>query len=409
MVRSFVPPARLRPWLIGGLSLVFAALPSTALALQSYVVQPGDTLSWIAAVNGITVAELATANGITDVNHVNAGTELVIPAAGSPVTVTDAFPGGTRVVQAGDTLSAIADDLGVDITALATANSIADPALIYVGEVLTIPGVATAPAASPSTPAPAATASYTVSAGDTLGDIAARFGTDAATLAGMNGIEDASLIVIGEVLTVPAASPVATPSTGASPVTAVPARVTHTVVAGETLSTIADQYGVTVADLMAANTLANPSLVVPGQAILVPNVISAASRAEIRAILKSAEQEFGLPDGLLQALAWQESGWQQHVVSGAGAVGVTQVLPSTALWALQFLVDGADNWQSSALDNARVGASFMKHLLDQTGGNVATAVAAYYQGWDSVQINGLYADTKQYVANVLALWPQFKS
>lgn len=90
-------------------------------------------------------------------------------------------------------------------------------------------------------------------------------------------------------------------------------------------------------------------------------------------------------------------------------VGVTQVLPSTALWALQFLVDGADNWQSSALDNARVGASFMKHLLDVTGGNVATAVAAYYQGWDSVQIHGLYDDTKQYVANVLALWPQFKS
>lgn len=409
VARRLVPRARLRPWLFGGLALVIAAVPSTALALQSYVVQPGDTLSWIAAANGITVAELATANGITDVNHVNAGTELVIPAAGSQVTVTAAFSGATRAVQPGDTLSAIADDLGVDITALATANGITDPALIYAGEVLIIPGVASAPAASPSNPAPAATASYTVSEGDTLGDIAARFGTDAATLAALNGIENASLIVIGEVLTVPAASPVATPSNGASPVTAVPPRVTHVVVAGETLSTIASQYGVSVADLMAANTLANPSLLVPGQEILVPAVISAARRAEVRAILKSAEQEFGLPDGLLQALAWQESGWQQHVVSGAGAVGVTQVLPSTALWALQFLVNGADNWQSSALDNARVGASFMKHLLDQTGGNVATAVAAYYQGWDSVQIHGLYDETKQYVASVLALWPQFKS
>jgi len=380
-------------------------------------VQPGDTLSRIAAVNGVTVADLAHANGITDVNQIHAGVQLLIPATSPASTISAGTGAGTRTVQPGDTLSAIAAGLGVDMTALAAANGIADPGLIYVGEVWIVPFPAGAPgnAGSPSltpasatSPATPATAPYTVSTGDTLADIAARFGIDAATLASLNGIENANLIVVGQVLTVPA-GPAGGQSTATTPPTAVLPHLTHIVAAGETLSDIANQYGTTIADLVAANALDNPGLLLPGQALLVPKVASAASRAEVRAILKSVEQEFALPNGLLQALAWQESGWQQYVVSGAGAVGVTQLLPSTALWAIQFLVQNADNWQSSALDNARVGGSFMKHLLSLSGGNVATAVAAYYQGWDSLQAHGMYDDTRQYVANVLALWPQFKS
>ncbi len=410
MVGSAVPRARLRPWLSASIAALLATLPSTALALQSYVVQPGDTLSRIAALNGVSVTDLARENGITDINRVNAGIELRIPTT-SPAPATTTAPGTTRVVGSGDTLSAIADELGVDIATLAAANGIVDPSFIVVGQVLTVPSsvtppapetaTATAPASTASTPV--ATAPYTVGAGDTLADIAARFGTDPGTLATLNAIENPSLIVVGQVLAVPATAPVVSP--GAT----TPPRLTHIVVAGESLSMIADQYGVSVADLVAANTLTDPSLLVPGQTILVPAAIPAANRAEVRAILKSVETEFSLPDGLLQALAWQESGWQQQVVSGAGAIGITQVLPTTALWALQFLVQGAGNWQTSVLDNARVGGSYMKHLLGLTGGNVATAIAAYYQGLDSIRVHGLYDDTKQYVANVLALWPQFKS
>lgn len=415
-----MPRAGLRLVLFAAIAAMLAIGPSTAFALQEYVVQPGDTLSAIAEQNGVSVADLARENGITALNLVNAGMQLRIPGTGTSAAPTAAVGTAavTRTVQPGDTLSGIADEFGVDLASIASANGISDPALIFVGQVLTIPTMAGAPVAtSPrpattgpaaSVPAPTTTASYTVSAGDTLADIAARFGSDAATVAELNAIENPGLIVVGQVLTVPAASPVASQAPITTPAAAGP-QVTHIVVAGETLSAIADQYGVTVADLVGANVLVNPSVLVPGQALVVPAVASAASRAEVRAILKSVEQEFAIPDGLLQALAWQESGWQQHVVSGAGAVGVTQILPSTALWALQFLVQGADNWQSSVLDNTRVGGSFMKHLINVTGGNIATAVAAYYQGWDSVQIHGLYDDTKQYVANVLALWPQFKS
>jgi LysM repeat protein len=412
MIRSLVPRAPLRAWLFGGISVMFAVLPSTALALQSYVVQPGDTLSRIAVVNGVSVAELALANDITDVNHVNAGAHLLLPSASNAGLSPSV---STRTVQPGDTLSGIADEFGVDVTALAAANGITNPGLISVGQVLTVPsaggsGNGESPASAPRPAAlpGLATASYTVGAGDTLADIAARFGIDASALASSNGIQNANLIVVGQVLSVPA-GPSGGQSTGTTPPTAVLPHLTHIVAEGETLSVIADQYHTTVAELVAANALTNPSFLSSGEALLVPSVVSAASRAEVRAILKSVEQEFALPDGLLQALAWQESGWQQQVTSGAGAVGVTQVLPTTALWALQFLVDGADNWQLSALDNARVGGSFLKHLLNLANGNVATAVAAYYQGWDSIQSKGMYDDTRQYVANVLALWPQFKS
>jgi N-acetylmuramoyl-L-alanine amidase len=119
--------------------------------------------------------------------------------------------------------------------------------------------------------------------------------------------------------------------------------------------------------------------------------------------LRDAELEFGLPVGLLRALAWQESGWQQHVVSGAGAVGLTQLLPSTAEWVVEFLLGEPLNWKTDARANARVGAAFLRHLINRAQGDLRLALASYYQGWSSVERYGLYDETRQYVENVLFL------
>src|SRR3954468_18089248 len=94
---------------------VAAFLPSAAPA---HVVQPGETLSGIAAANGLSTATLAAANGITPDAWVMAGTNVTIPAPGTaPVAPSTPAPstsatavggGGGHVVLPGETLSGIA-------------------------------------------------------------------------------------------------------------------------------------------------------------------------------------------------------------------------------------------------------------------------------------------------------------
>ena len=76
----------------------------------------------------------------------------------------------------------------------------------------------------------------------------------------------------------------------------------------------------------------------------------------------------------MKALAYRESGWQQHVVSPTGAVGVMQIQPSTAYW-LERDVFGYDlNIETSAYDNIKAGVRYLRILLDLTG-DIDQAVA----------------------------------
>lgn len=102
---------------------------------------------------------------------------------------------GTYTVRRGDTLGAIAERHGVSVAALTSANGIPDPDRVREGQVLTIPG-AGAPGAPP------AGAVHRVSAGETLGGIAARRGTSVARLMELNGISNPNRIREGQVLRV---------------------------------------------------------------------------------------------------------------------------------------------------------------------------------------------------------------
>lgn len=112
------------------LALVVFALFTAASA--TYIVKPGDTLGAIAKRNGVTVASLAAANGIRDVNRVDAGQQLTIPGA-KPGPAAQSY-----TVKPGDTLGVIARKLGVSVASLAKANGIANPNRIKVGQVLRI-------------------------------------------------------------------------------------------------------------------------------------------------------------------------------------------------------------------------------------------------------------------------------
>jgi LysM repeat protein len=199
---------------IGALTTML--VPGTASAAAAgpfYVVQPGDTLGAIAARYGTTVPVLSSLNGIADPNFIVPGEVIHLPGgAGQTGTTPSSSPSSSSrsyTVQAGDTLGAIAARFGTTVAALASANHIADPNLIFVGQVVQVSGSAGAGPSTPITSTPNSSphaGTYTVRAGDTLGAVAARFGTTVAALASANHITDPNFIFVGEVLSIPGGS-----------------------------------------------------------------------------------------------------------------------------------------------------------------------------------------------------------
>ena len=109
-----------------------------------YVVQAGDTLGAIAKKFGVTVAALQEVNAISDPNRLQIDQELVIPQRQVEATVTSTsispiIAPDVYVVQAGDTLGAIAKQYGVTVEALQEANAISDPTRLQIGQKLIIP------------------------------------------------------------------------------------------------------------------------------------------------------------------------------------------------------------------------------------------------------------------------------
>ncbi|MEG0378617.1 MAG: LysM peptidoglycan-binding domain-containing protein, partial [Eubacterium sp.] len=104
---------------------------------------------------------------------------------------TETPSGDTYTVQSGDTLSEIAERFGTTYEQLASLNGIADPNIIYPGQVLKVTGT------------PSARLTYTVQEGDTLSAIADQFGTDYSTLANLSGITDPDIIYPGQIIVLP--------------------------------------------------------------------------------------------------------------------------------------------------------------------------------------------------------------
>ena len=124
--------------------------------------------------------------------------------------------------------------------------------------------------------------------------------------------------------------------------------------------------------------------------------------------LARAAQENGLPTDLVLAQAWAESSWRNTAVSHAQAVGVLQLTSATVDFVSHNLL-GLDQ-PLDPLDpvaNARMGARFMRHLLDRTGSDVRQALIAYNQGLTSMLRDGPVPEAESYADRVLALRPQF--
>ncbi|MDZ4764921.1 MAG: LysM peptidoglycan-binding domain-containing protein [Chloroflexota bacterium] len=129
-----------------GMPAVFAqdATPvpeATPSGVTIHVVQRGENLTNIATAYSMTVEALAALNGIANPNNIAVGQRLLVPNANVDVVL---MPGDAPApifytIQAGETLYRIALRYNISASALAAANGIADPALIYTGQRLTIP------------------------------------------------------------------------------------------------------------------------------------------------------------------------------------------------------------------------------------------------------------------------------
>lgn len=231
---------------------------TVAVASADYVVQSGDTLGDIARAQGVSVTEIANANGIDDPDLIRVGQVLVIPG-------TQGGAGkALYVVAPGDTLADIAAQFDTTVTALVETNQLADPDLLRIGQEVAVPAVGAAEA----TPAPQSIESHTVVAGETLAGIASRYGIAPETLAAVNGITDPALIYAGTTLRL--AGPAA-PEVAVSPTSS----AVHVVAAGESLNSVAASYGTSVSQLVTTNGLADPNLIRVGQELTIPGGVSA--------------------------------------------------------------------------------------------------------------------------------------
>jgi LysM repeat protein len=132
----------------------------------------------------------------------------------------------TYTVQPGDTLAAIARRFGTTIQALATANHIVNPDLIYVNQTLVVPNGSSDPTPVtvpvPSLPTPGTT--YVVQRGDTLFSISLRFGVSVQAIAQASGLTNINLIYVGQTLTIPGSTaPAPIPTQPPAPATPIPA------------------------------------------------------------------------------------------------------------------------------------------------------------------------------------------
>ncbi|MCI9196305.1 MAG: LysM peptidoglycan-binding domain-containing protein [Lachnospiraceae bacterium] len=163
--------------------------PSPSSGVVEYQVKKGDTLWAIARRYRTSVAAIVKENGIAD-------PALIYPGESLCITVHDDSPHADShsfyTVRAGDTLTAIAARFHTSVSRLVALNGIADPNLIHTGERLKVPAAGSG-----------GDTVYTVRSGDTLWEIAQRYGTSVSALAVANNIQNPALIYPGEQIRIP--------------------------------------------------------------------------------------------------------------------------------------------------------------------------------------------------------------
>jgi membrane-bound lytic murein transglycosylase D len=235
-----------------------------------YKVGSGDTVGRLAQKFGVSQSELMAMNGIRNPRHLRLGMKLKVPETQS-VVVSSAKPAPQTIVakaekptsyrvQKGETVSELAARFDISNSTLMAANGLTNARSLQAGQLLKVPSkdvLTDEEVMSEMSPAPPE--SYIVQSGETLSEISERFGVSVSKLKAANKLKNPRYLRAGAKLSIPSSG------TGV----AESKQKTHTVEAGDNLITIAERYGVTVDQLVEANNIKNPELLVVGKVIRV--------------------------------------------------------------------------------------------------------------------------------------------
>ncbi len=172
-------------------TLLLVTLLPSAEATTEHSVRKGETLTEIAQAYKVTVQAIKDANKLDNANSISVGQKLQIPAPAPKYT--------EYKIRNGDNLSDIAKDHGVTLRSITALNAIGNANRIRVGQVIKIP-VASEANAPPATPT---YLEYKVRSGDSLSDIAKKYGVSQNTLTSLNSIHRANRIKIGQIIKIP--------------------------------------------------------------------------------------------------------------------------------------------------------------------------------------------------------------
>jgi LysM repeat protein len=457
---------KLRAMRLRTICTILAAMlvsPAAASAAFPHVIAPGESLTSVAAADGLSVAELAAANGISPDSQLISGSTLMIPPQSGSLGVTPLASSTTSIgstssapvsssftssgsggylVQPGDTLSAIAARAGLSVSELAARNGLDPNGVLFAGSTLSFSGsgssagssVPVSTSSSSGSSVGSGSGGYLVQPGDTLSAIAARAGMSIAQLATANGLDPNGILYAGSTLSLSGSSSSGSTEFVSSDTSSSGSSVSggYLVQPGDTLSAIAARAGMSVSQVASINGLDPTGILLSGSTLRLPGagapVLSTGAEGQPVGTpaqgnpssppyptpervsggeISSIAAENGVPSSLAEAIGWQESGWNNDLVSSADARGVMQILPGTWDWIQRSLTAGRPLAPASAADNVRGGVLLLRSLLNSTGGSPSMAAAGYYQGLSSVQQHGMYSDTQQYVNSVMALQNHF--
>lgn len=260
-------------------------------ASTTYNVKTGDTLYAIALKNNLTVSEIKSTNHLNS-NTIYSGQKLVLAkseasgkASSTKITTKS---NNTYTVKSGDTLSKIAANHHMSLSQIVTLNQISNANLLRIGQVLKIAGAnattdqnnAKASNAKITTSkVSTSTVTYTVKSGDTLSKIASSNKMTIAQLASLNKITNVNMIHVGQVLkvtkTTSSTQPTASNTTTTSKTNTNTNTSSYTVKSGDTLSKIAANHNMSLAQIAALNAITNVNAIRVGQVLKVSKTTTA--------------------------------------------------------------------------------------------------------------------------------------
>lgn len=231
--------------------------PSTQSGVIYYTVQEGDTLTSIAQKYDTTVHEITVTNSIVNPNLIYVGEVLKIYPGNRSIIKRKKVFTTTYIVQSGDTLTLIAIKFDTTVQAIAELNDLQNPNLIYVGEILKIPTNSRGNLSAPSSRHYIKT--YIVQSGDTLTSIAKKFNTTADKIALLNNITNPNLIYPGQILKIETSIN--------SSIRGYNFNTMYTVQKGDTLLGISRKLDVDYKELIQKNDITNSNLIYTGEVL----------------------------------------------------------------------------------------------------------------------------------------------